>query len=271
MAALSVAVVSTSCSSGPQAAQPGTPEFYWAAAKATYRAGEFVNASENLQRIIATDNPYAARARAWDTVISAGLARAYIEYADTWELGMRANRANSTPFRNQASTLRRLASASAIQFTENVHRLMEADKEPRIRMSFAFPSGAASVPVGLKRVGSGILVPESERDLLQAAMLHRGVLLSACAFAGSPDDAASGQEKLKAGEYLASRDVFLLSAARTLSEVSDLFVSTKMDQPSRLKLMSEEALRVLGAVPECPETKALVTKIQARLKKANIK
>ena len=123
----------TSCSSGPQPPQPGSPAFFWAAAKETYRAGDFLKTSENLQRILATDNEYTARARAWDTVISAGLTQAYIELADTWEAGARANRANPTPFRKQVSALRSQASASAIQFTEDIHKVVGADNE------WAFP------------------------------------------------------------------------------------------------------------------------------------
>ena len=52
----------TSCSSGPQPPQPGSPAFFWAAAKETYRAGDFLKTSENLQRILVTDNEYTARA-----------------------------------------------------------------------------------------------------------------------------------------------------------------------------------------------------------------
>src|SRR5437868_2229127 len=75
----------TSCSTGPQPPQPGSPAFFWNAAKETYRAGDYLKTSENLQRILATDNEFTARARAWDTVISAGLTQAYMELADTWE------------------------------------------------------------------------------------------------------------------------------------------------------------------------------------------
>ena len=105
------------CSSGPQLPQPGTPAFYWAAAKETYRAGDFAKTSENLQRILVSENEFSARARAWDAVISSGLAQGYMELADTWEAGARHNRPNPTPFRKQVSTLRALANAAAIQFT----------------------------------------------------------------------------------------------------------------------------------------------------------
>jgi hypothetical protein len=260
----------TSCSSGPQPPQPGTPAFFWAASKETYRAGDFVKTSEHLQRILATGNEFSARARAWDAVISAGLAQAYSELADAWEAGARANRLNPTPFRKQVSVLRSQASASAIQFTEDVHKVMQADKDPNLLLAFAYPAGTAAPPAGLKRVAAGILVQDSERDLLQAAMLQRGVLLSVCAAIGSPDDAAAAQEKLKTGEFRVPREAFLLVAAKRLSERSELYTGAKLDLPNRLKLLSQEALKVLGAIPQSKETKAVNDKIQARLKKARI-
>jgi hypothetical protein len=110
--ALSIAglvAAGTSCSSGPQPPQAGTPAFFWAAARETWRAGDFLKTSENLQRILATENDYTARARAWDTAISAGITQAYIELADAWEAGARANRANPTPFRHFASRSRHCA------------------------------------------------------------------------------------------------------------------------------------------------------------------
>ncbi len=271
--ALSIAgmvAAGTSCSSGPQPPQAGTPAFFWAAAKETWRAGDFLKTSENLQRILATENEYSSRARAWDTAISAGLTQAYIELADAWEAGARANRANPTPFRKQVSTLRSLASASAIQYTEDLHKVVAAEKDPNILLAFAYPAGSIAPPAGLKRVSGGILVQDSERELLQAAMLQRGVLLSVCAAAGSPDDAAATQEKMKTGELQVPRDTFILASVKSLQEQSELFTGTKLDQPNRLKMMSEEALKALSAVPQSKETKTLNYKIQARLKKARL-
>jgi hypothetical protein len=268
---LGLVAAGTSCSSGPQPPQPGTPAFYWAAAKETYRAGDFVKTSEHLQRILSLgENEFSARARAWDTVISSGLAQGYIELADAWEAGARANRLNPTPFRKQVSTLRSLASASAIQFTQDIHKVMEANKDPKILLAFAYPAGAPAPPAGLKRVAGGILVQDSERDLLEAAMLQRGVLMSVCAAVGSRDDAAGAQDKLKAGDFVASRDVFLLAAARSLSDESELFTGTKLDLPNRLKMLSQEALKALEAIPQTKETKSVTDKVQARLKKARL-
>ncbi len=203
-------------------------------------------------------------------MISAGLTQGYIELADTWEAGARMNRANPTPFRKQVSTLRSLASASAIQYTENMHKLMDADKAPEILLAFAFPAGAAATPPALKRISGGIVIQDSERDLLQAAMLQRGVVLAVCAAVGSPDDSAAAQEKLKTGEFKVPRDTYLLTAARSMQSQSELFTGNKLDQPARLKMMSQEAIEALKALPPTKETKQLEEKIQARLKKAKV-
>ena len=87
---------------------------------------------------------------------------------------------------------------------------------------------------------------DSERDLLHAAMLQRGVLLSVCAAAGSPDDAAATQEKMKSGEFQVPRETFILASVKSLQEQSELFTGTKLDQPNRLEMMSDEALKALA-------------------------
>ncbi|MCL4850996.1 MAG: hypothetical protein KJZ78_06390, partial [Bryobacteraceae bacterium] len=50
----SAAALLISCSSGPAPLKPGTPGFYWAAAKEAYRTGNYVRTSENLARITAS-------------------------------------------------------------------------------------------------------------------------------------------------------------------------------------------------------------------------
>ena len=257
------------CSNAPAGPQPGTPAFYWAAAGETWKAGDYVKTSEHLQRILSTDNEYGKRARVWDTVISSGLAQGYIELADVYEAGARANRNNPTPFRKEISTLRSLASSTAIQYTEDMHKL-DSIKDAEIPLAFPFPAGSAAQPAALKRISGGIIIQDTERDMLLTAMLQRGVVLSACAAAGTPDDAAAAQEKLKTGDAKVARDAFLLAQVRSMQSESDLFTGTKLDQPARLKMMSQEALEVLKALPPGKETKQLDEKIRARMKKANI-
>jgi uncharacterized MAPEG superfamily protein len=260
-------LATTSCSSGPEPPKPGSPAFLWNAAKATYRSGDFVKTSETLQQLTRSDSEFAARARAWSIVVSAGLVQGYAETADTYEAGARANRANPTPFRKEVNQLRSRASAAAVEFAESVHTFLERDKGPTVLLAFEHPTGAAAQPGGLRKVSSGAWIQDSERELLLTSMLQRGVLLSAGRAAGSPDDPAKTLETLKSGEAQAPRPVFLTAVAKMLFDSSELFGSMKMDQPNRLRLLCQEASEALQGVPESKETKALTTKIQAALKK----
>jgi len=260
-------LATTSCSSGPEPPKPGSPAFLWNAAKATYRSGDFVKTSETLQQLTRSGSEFAARARPWCIVVSAGLVQGYAETADTYEAGARANRANPTPFRKEVNQLRSRASAAAVEFAEGVHTFLETDKGPMVLLAFEHPTGAAAQPGGLRKVSSGAWIQDSERELLLTSMLQRGVLLSAGRAAGSPDDPAKTLETLKSGEAQAPRPVFLTAVAKMLYDSSELFGSMKMDQPNRLRLLCQEASEALKGVPESKETKALTTKIQAALKK----
>ena len=264
--ALLLALAATSCSTGPAPPKPGTPAFNWAAAKENYRAGDFPKTDATLVDIIRTDNEFSARARAWDMVLSAGMAQGFSQLADSYEAGGRANRANPTPFHKQVTALRSNASAAAIELVETSRAFLEKDKDPNVLLAFEYPRGAAAEPGSLKRVAGGIVILDAEAETLQTAMLQRGVLLSVCRAAGAADDPAKTLEKFK-GEVLVPRDVFLLAAAKALQEQSELFTANKLDQPTRQKLLCQQALDVLHAIPETKETKALTTKIQTTMKK----
>jgi hypothetical protein len=263
---LLLALAATSCSTGPAPPKPGTPAFNWAAAKENYHAGDLQKTGATLADIIRTDNEFAARARAWDMVLSAGLAQGFFQLADSYEAGGRANRATPMPFHKQVTTLRSYASAAALELVQTSRAFLEKDKDPNVLLAFDYPSGSAAEPGSLRRVAGGIVILDAERDSLQSAMLQRGVLLSVCRAVGSADDPAKTLEKFKS-EVLVPRDVFLLAAAKALQEHSELFASSKLDQPTRQKLMCQQALDVLHAIPETKETKALVTKIQTSMKK----
>jgi hypothetical protein len=260
-------LATTSCSSGPEPPKPGTPAFLWNAAKGTYRSGDFVKTSETLQQLTRSESEYTARARPWSIVLSAGLAQGFTETAEAYEAGARANRANPTPFRKEVNLLRSRASAAAVEFAETVHTFLEKDKSPTVMLAFENPTGAAAQPGGLRKISSGAWLQDSERESLLNAMLQRGVLLSAARVAGSPDDPAKTLEILKNGEAQAPRPVFLFGVAKMLYDQGNLFGPTKMDQPSRMRLVCQEAQESLQAAPEDKETKALMQKIQAALKK----
>jgi hypothetical protein len=98
-------------------------------------------------------------------------------------------------------------------------------------------------------------------------MLQRGLLQAVCKALDSDDNPAKAAEKLKTGEVLAPRDAFLWAAARMLEQQSQLFTPSKLDQPNRFNLLSEQALEALKGVPETKDSKALAEKIRKALDK----
>jgi hypothetical protein len=260
----------TSCSSGPASLQAGTPAFYWADANAAYKAGDFPKTAENLQRIVALESEFNTRARVWDFVISGGLAQGYSEFADAYEAGVLMNRANPTPFRKQVREMRSLAVTYAVQMTEDIHQFMVQNKDPQVRLAFAYPAGSTQSPPTLKRIAGGIVVQDAEREQTLQTMLRRGVLLSLCCVVGYTGDSAKTAEVMKTTEVKVPRETFLLGAACALEEHSALFGPTKLDQPNRSNVMLQEALEALQQLPKSGDSTALTDKLQRALKKLPI-
>jgi hypothetical protein len=263
-----IAVVAlTSCSTGSNAPAPGSPAFYWSAAKTAYHAGDFRGASQNLNELIRGDNEFTVRARPLAMLVSAGLAKGYADMADAYEAGAKANRANPTPFLKQVTASRSMASAAAMDFVEGVHVFLQKDKDQDVLLACEYPTGSMPEPAALRRAASGIAIQDSEREGLEAAMLQRGVLQTMTQMVGAPDDPAKTLELFKGGEPKIPRDTFVLATAKALYEASALFGSMKMDQPNRLEALCNEADEALKSIPETKDTKALASKIQTALKK----
>lgn len=260
-----LSLIAAGCSSGPQPPQPGTPAFYWAAAKSTYSSGDFLKASDNLSQLN-TSTEFGARTRPWSIVISAGLAKGYMDLADNFEYGARANRANPTPFRRQVSVMRSLAANAAMQAAESTSKFLAEDKSDSIILEFSFPTGSAAEPVQLQRVAKGMVVPAAEVDDLTKVVVQHDMLLTVARIVGADDDVAKASGVFKAGEVKVPRPVFLEAVAKSLVDEADLYTPSKLDQPDRLKLLCNQASAALQAVPSTKDTKALEAKIAKLVK-----
>jgi hypothetical protein len=261
-------MVSSCGPSAPQGPQPGTPAFYWAAANETYRAGDYLKTNQNLDRVSKSENEFAARAVVWECVVSSGLARGYAVLADKYEMGGRTNRDNPAPFRRQVSNLRVAASDAGVQLAESFHRLSPEAKG--VPLDFPFPAGNAAEPPGLQKVSNGTLISDAELELLQKAMLQRGVLMSVCDAVGARDNTAKALEIFQKGNVEAPAEVFRMAMATMLHESALVFGPDKLDQPNRVKLLCNEATQVLKTMPASKQTKDLSTKIQKTLKRSRI-
>ena len=260
-------LVLCSCASGPRPPEKGTPGFYWLAAKETQKAGDFIKTLDHLDKLMAENSEYTTRALPWSLVLASGLAKGYMELADHYELGARANKSDPSLFRKQVSQCRNFAGRLAMQVADNFGKL-QAAKDEQIPLGFPYPSGTANVVPQLDRVVRGMAPQPAEMEAAQKRALERGILLMTFRAAGSPDDAARTQEFLRSGDAKVPRATFHLAMATALYEQGLLFGRQKLDQPEKMQILLTRAQDVAKALPESKQTKELTAKIQADLKKA---
>ena len=254
-----------SACSGGNAPQPGTPAFYWAAAKETFAATDYVKTVANLEELNATDNEFSARARPWLLMMTSGMARGYMDLADSFEAGAQANKSSPTEFRRRTNTYRGEANRLALEFVQVFDKFQKGKDDP-VPIAFPLPTGSAMPVMQLTKAGAGMMLQPAEFDSAEKRAIERGVLLAACQAAGAPEDPAKTQELLKAGAHQVPRATFMTTMAGTLYDESQLYTLRKIGDPEKMKIFCNRALEALKTVPETKQTKELSSKITKSLK-----
>ncbi len=263
------ALISVSCSTGPQPPKVGTPAYYWTAAQETYAAGDYLKTDQHLENLIKTDNEYTARAYPWYLVLNAGMARGYAELADNFEAGAKANRGNPIPFRRQMNDDRTIASRLSLSFAEAFQKFEAASKDAKtVSLAFAYPKGSAFPSAQLQKIANGQILTSAVIEDLQRSHVQTSVLLETTRVVGAPDDTAKTQDVLKAESAEIPREVFMTEMANFLHDSAKLYAPAKLSDPRRLEYFANRALEVLKTVPETKETQDLSGKIQKTLKLA---
>ena len=108
VSAVAAAALNFSCSTS-NAPEPGTPAYFWAAAKETFAANDYAKTSEHLDKVLASENEYSARARPWLLILTSGMVRGYMDVADKLESGVREKKADPGGFRKYISNSRSTA------------------------------------------------------------------------------------------------------------------------------------------------------------------
>lgn len=256
-------LVFAGCSSGPPPIKPGSPAFFWAVARESYRTGDLLKTQSTLLELSKGESEFAERARIWHLVVSAGVMKGLDDLADAYQSG-----SDVTPigFRKEAATLRGLAASAALEFTQAVFEAQN-DKAAMVHLAFGFPPGEAASPRRLETISGGTWLGDVERESLQRAVLQRGVILAAAAAVGKPGDPEAARAVFQGPDVPVAREAFYFGMAKLLFEGSDLFGPKRLDRPERQMVMCREAIETLGALPETKETKDLAAEIQAAVKK----
>jgi hypothetical protein len=254
-------------SKGPAPPKPGTPPFFWAAARAAYQKGDFQAAMKNLNSIIATENEFTRRAQIWQLVLDSGIARGEMEWADILDEGRPAAKAREIDFRRLANEARTLAGQSAMRFADTGHKLMPNLTDDEITLPFTFPDVNRNRPVEVERIIKGILPLPAEVERLHNLMMRRGVAQSVIAVADPGGDFEKAKALFSAPEPKVKREQFLFFLASQFTELSQLFAPKKLDRAARMKLFLDEAKEALAPVPKSPERDKLQKKIAEYEKK----
>jgi hypothetical protein len=259
-------LISLSCStdSGPQ---QGTPAFYWSAAKETFAAADYGKTVEHLEKILATENEYTARARPWLLIITSGMARGNMYLADGFEAGARASKTNQTAFRRSTNTYRGEAKRFSLEFVEVYDKFQKGKDEP-VPLAFPFPTGSAAPVMQVTKASAGMMPQPEEMESAEKRAIGRGVLLATCDAVGAPEDTAKARELLKPGTLQIPHAAFMTAMASSLFDQSQLYGPRKIDDPDKVKIFCSRALDALKSVPETKQTKELSTKISKSMKKS---
>lgn len=258
----------TSCSSGPSAAQPGTPAFYHGAAIETWKSGDYLKTLDNLANLTGSDNEFTEKARPWAIVTAAGIARGYTDLADAYDLGMKNNRAAASDMRRQISAYRAGANSAIMQLAETWQKFAAVNKQQPVQYVFAWPpAGNPSTPSQLALIQKGNPAGLSQGALVETAMLQRGVVLTTARSTGSGEDTAKAQALFQnATPSIADAD-FETGMAQCMFDLAAVYGPMKLDLPNRRDMLYNFALDAAKRHPDKKDATALADKIQKAMKK----
>jgi hypothetical protein len=235
----------SSCSRPAPSQMTESAAFHWSAAKERYVAGDYLKAIGNLDQLLNGGNEFSSRALPFSLVLSSGVASGYMELADYYAAGARANKKKAVIFQRKASDYRALANHMVLHFAENTKKmdLLEGDS---VQLAFGPPKGNAIPPALFTQIEHGIEPSQADEEAALELALDRGVLLAVCNTAGAPNNLAKASEILQRGEFLVRRAKFTRAVADQLEQASQLYTRNKLDDSAKLAMlrqMSQEAAK----------------------------
>ena len=267
MLILIAALMAASCATGPAAPEKGTPAFYWQAAKENYVAGDYVQTADHLEQIARKKSEFTERALPWRLVLLAGLTRGYMDVAQQFELGSRANKQSPAPLRKAMLDHRSFASRYSLLFAESFEEFEKTNPPEELTLAFtAPPKGTLNPIMPLGQAAQGRMISETDLANAQLADLQKSVVFIATRAVGAEGDTAKTREMLKDSAAKTPKKTFYLAMAMSLYEQSELHGPAKLDMPDRQKFFLEHASDALKGMEDSKVVKELKAKIDKALK-----
>jgi len=264
--ALSLGLISCG-PSGPESPQPGTNAYLWWTAQESFKKGNFIDVSNQLDKLTGKESEYKLRAQAWQMIVATGVARGNAEWADIVEEGLKLNRDRQLEFHRIINGTRSEAHQMVMRAAQINLSSLDALAAADIALPVALPNFPVDLPVEAGRVKKGVSLKPAEQEVALLAMQRRAVLKALALFAGAGDDLKKAAPAFATGEFKLAKQNLLIGIATQFSELTDMYTSKKLAESARVKMLCEGADKALKGAQAGADTKAIQKKLEAARKK----
>ena len=244
LSATGLVALLSSCSSSSLSTPRAESAELWSAANERYMAGDYLKAISNLESLLDRYRQYCARALPLSLVLTSGVAAGYLDVAESYAAGARANKAKATALKRKASVYRALANHMVLQFAESARRI-EQLAGGSVQLAFAPPRGNGAEPPLFEKIASGIEPDQADEETTVALAVDYGVLVSVTNAAGAANNFAKVAPLLQRGEVLVPRATFMKAIAGSLERESQLYARNKLDDAPKLAMLLQLARNVV--------------------------
>lgn len=229
------------CSSGPAGPERGSAEWYWQSALTAYGEGDFPAALEELKYAADGEGEFASRAGVLTGVLTAALARANMEVADSMRKGIEENEDLTEMVRTPLQQAERNSRQNIISFVEGLGKFKTALGTGDVTLAIPFPPGNRDESAAMNSLEMGEMISPLQLSDGITQLTQRGVVETVSMAAGMGDDFAGAQAKLDAGPVTVPGDQFQLIVAGFLVEMSGSFTQKKMNDPKIREVVIQRA------------------------------
>ena len=235
------------CSSGPTGPARGTAEWYWQSALTAYGEGDLAAALEELKYAADGEGEFASRAAVLTGVLTAALARANVQVADSLRTGIEENEDLTEMVRTPLQQAERNARQNIISFVEELGKFKTALGTGEVSLAFPFPPGNRNESAAMNSLEMGEMISPLQLADGIVELTQRGIAKTVAMSAGMGDDMAGAQAKLDAGPVTVPGDQFQLIVAGFLVDMSGSFAQKKMNDPKIREVVIQRAEEWIAA------------------------
>ncbi len=235
---------SVSCSSGPQRPTDRWTS-RWHETEQLLSEGKVDETLQQVEILLAAEEPNKTKAAAWKMLVLAGKARGYFELAEAYLAGSEQNPAQFSDFRRAVSRYRshsRAASLALAQMASDSERYFGSTDT--IPLDLPLPPGSTSPSPIVASIAVGRLAPEAQLQAAEQYTLRRAIVLMVY-------EAGRATAKTPSGEGLDLRPVaipkprLLAVMGKILYQQADLFAKAHLDDPDKHRLLLDLSGRLL--------------------------